>query len=110
MITINRIGSALQRFFENTAKARMNSVLLGMDRDRLAEMGYSYQLLRRGPAAWPWRESNQDGALEADKTNQPGATASVSFEPSPAAGNLPRSESGAANPQESGFDVDRDAA
>ncbi len=110
MITINRIGSALQRFFENTAKARMNSVLLGMDRHRLAEMGYSYELLKRGPAAWPWRETNQDGALEADKPDRPGATPPTCFEPSRAAGNLTLRESHAATPHARGFDASRDAA
>lgn len=73
MISINRIASAMQGFFEAMAKARVNSVLLGMDRDQLAKCGYSYELLRRGPSAWPWRETTQDGASEAGKTTCAGA-------------------------------------
>ena len=62
MISINRIGSALQGFFENVAKARVNSVLLGMDAEKLAQVGISRAALERGPSAWPWRETTQDSA------------------------------------------------
>ena len=55
MFTMNKIGRALARGFENIAKARVNSVLLGMDRKKLAEMGYSYDALLLGPKARPWR-------------------------------------------------------
>jgi hypothetical protein len=106
MITISRIGSALQRFFENMAKARVNSVLLGMDRQRLAEMGYSYQLLEQGPKAWPWRESNQDGAPQADAMIRPTAR----IEPAHSVENASRRERQAATPHATGFDAGRDAA
>ena len=110
MITISRIGGALQRFFENMAKARVNSVLLGMDRARLAEMGFSYRLLEQGPKAWPWRESNQDGAPQADATSRPAAR----IEPAHSAENSSRRERHTASPHTTphatDFDAGRDAA
>ena len=62
MITINKTAKALQRFFEAMAKARVNSVLLGMGRAKVEELGYSYEALRAGPSAWPWRKTTQDSA------------------------------------------------
>ncbi|MFZ9038008.1 MAG: hypothetical protein ACO3DT_08060 [Gammaproteobacteria bacterium] len=62
MITISKTASALQRFFEAMAKARVNSVLLGMGRAKAEELGYSYEALRAGPSAWPWRKTTHDSA------------------------------------------------
>ena len=91
MITIDRIGNALQRFFENMAKARVNSVLLGMDRERLADMGYSYELLQQGPKAWPWREPTQDGAAQHETTTRTAAESPAYFEPARAVSREPAS-------------------
>jgi len=38
MITISKTAKALQRFFEAMAKARVNSVLLGMGREKVEEL------------------------------------------------------------------------
>lgn len=65
MITISNTATALKRFFEATAKARVNSVLLQMGRKKVEEMGFSYEALRAGPSAWPWRKATQDGATAA---------------------------------------------
>ena len=62
MITMNKVAKALQRFFEAIAKARVNSVLLGMGRDKVEQLGYSYEALLVGPAAWPWRKTTHDSA------------------------------------------------
>ena len=62
MITMKRFLFATHRWFEKIAIARVNSVLLGMGRNKVEEFGYSYDLLKQGPAAWPWRVSNQHGA------------------------------------------------
>lgn len=62
MITMSKTARALQRFFEATAKARVNSSLLGMGRVKVEELGYSYEALRAGPSAWPWRKTTQDSA------------------------------------------------
>ena len=64
MITITETINALKRFFEATAKARMNSTLLGMGRERVEEFGYSHEALRAGPSAWPWHKATQDSAAE----------------------------------------------
>ena len=66
MITISKIAKALQRFFEATAKARVNSTLLGMGREKVEELGYSYEALRAGPSAWPWRKTTQDSAVTSE--------------------------------------------
>lgn len=66
MITINKTAKALQRFFEATAKARVNSVLLGMGREKVEQLGYSWEALRDGPSAWPWRKTTQDSAATAE--------------------------------------------
>ena len=63
MITISKTAKALQRFFESMAKARVNSVLLGMGREKVEQLGYSYEALRAGPSAWPWRKTTQDSAV-----------------------------------------------
>lgn len=55
---------ALQRFFEATGKARVNSVLLSMGREKTEELGYSYEALRDGVSAWPWRKTPQNRAKE----------------------------------------------
>ena len=65
MFTMNKIVRALARHFEATAIARVNGVLLGMDRKTLAKGGISYDKLRQGVSAWPWRELPQDSALQA---------------------------------------------
>lgn len=64
MITISSTVQALQRFFEATAKARVNSTLLGMGRAKVEQLGYSYEALLQGPNAWPWRKTTQDSARE----------------------------------------------
>ena len=59
----HRILTTLGVFFENMAKARVNSVLLATDREQLKAWGYSYEALRQGPKAWPWRlDSEPDAA------------------------------------------------
>ncbi len=63
MITISKTAKAIQRFFEATAKARVNSTLLGMGREKVEELGYSYEALRAGPSAWPWRKTTHDSAV-----------------------------------------------
>ena len=92
MITISKTAKALQRFFEAMAKARVNSVLLGMGREKVEELGYSYEALRAGPSAWPWRKTTQDSAAtgeigmqlrepgdisEIPHRNQPGASQEI---------------------------------
>lgn len=62
MITISKAAQALQRFFEATAKARVNSTLLGMGREKVEELGYSYEALLAGPSAWPWRKTTYNSA------------------------------------------------
>ena len=66
MITITGTINALGRFFEAMAKARVNSTLLGMGRERVEQFGYSYEALRTGPSAWPWRKTTQDSAEESE--------------------------------------------
>ena len=51
MITISGTINALGRFFEAIAKARVNSTLLGMGRERVEQFGYSYEALQTGPSA-----------------------------------------------------------
>ena len=62
MITISKTAKAIQRFFEAMAKARVNSTLLGMGREKIEVLGYSYEALRMGPSAWPWRKTTQKSA------------------------------------------------
>ena len=62
MITISKTAKAIQRFFEAMAKARVNSTLLGMGREKVEELGYSYEALLVGPSAWPWRKTTHDSA------------------------------------------------
>jgi hypothetical protein len=62
MFSMNKILRALQRHLEATARARTNAMLLGMERERLEEWGFSYTALRQGVDAWPWRSLPQDGA------------------------------------------------
>lgn len=62
MITISKTAKAIQRFFEATAKARVNSALLGMGREKVEQLGYSYEALQAGPSAWPWRKTTHDSA------------------------------------------------
>tara|TARA_R110002074_G_scaffold84603_2_gene187752 strand:- start:627 stop:956 length:330 start_codon:yes stop_codon:yes gene_type:complete len=69
MNTISRIIRPLQRAFEATAKARVNSVLLGMGREKVEEYGYSFDALRLGPSAWPWRKTPQNGAEGKEASN-----------------------------------------
>lgn len=64
MITITGTINALERFFEAMAKARVNSALLAMGRERVEQLGYSFEALQTGPSAWPWRKTTQDSAEE----------------------------------------------
>ncbi|MFT5219949.1 MAG: hypothetical protein ACI9LO_002292 [Planctomycetota bacterium] len=66
MDTIAKIINRLQRASEAIAKARVNSVLLGMGREKVEEYGYSFDALQLGPSAWPWRGTPQDGPKEND--------------------------------------------
>ena len=66
MITISKTAKAIQRFFEAMAKARVNSTLLGMGREKVEELGYSYEALLVGPSAWPWRKTTHDSAVTGD--------------------------------------------
>ena len=61
-MTIAKIMHALQRFFEAIAKARVNSVLLGMGPERVEQLGYSWAALQHGPEAWSWRQMPQESA------------------------------------------------
>ena len=64
MFTITKVSKAMSGFFESIARARVNSVLLGMGREKVEEFGYSYDELRLGPDAWPWRKMPQKGTNE----------------------------------------------
>ena len=55
MKMLKQLVSKLGIVFENIAKARVNSVLLMTDRDQLKAWGYSWEALKQGPQAWPWR-------------------------------------------------------
>ena len=70
MISMNKIAITARRFLEATTKARMNSAkamvnttLLGMGREQVEELGYSYEALLLGPSAWPWQKMTQDSAI-----------------------------------------------
>ncbi len=52
---LKKLFAATGRCFEAVAKARMNSHLLLMGREEVERMGFSYEALRQGPSAWPWR-------------------------------------------------------
>jgi hypothetical protein len=65
MFAITNVTNAIIGFFESIAKARVNSVLLGMGREKVEEFGYSYDALQLGPDAWPWREMPQNNTKEA---------------------------------------------
>ena len=64
MNTITRTINLLQRAFDAMAKARVNSVLLGMGREKVEKYGYSFDALQLGPSAWPWRKSTREMAKE----------------------------------------------
>ena len=66
MNTFIKFTRALQRALEATAKARANSVLLGMGREKVEELGYSYEALRIGSSAWPWRKTTHNSAEETE--------------------------------------------
>ena len=73
MISMNRFAGSVQRFFEATSTARLkyaivqvNTVLLGMGRERVEELGYSYEALQIGPSAWPWRNTFLHSASNKD--------------------------------------------
>ena len=57
MNTFTRIINRLKPAFEGMAKARVNSVLLGMGREQVEGYGYSFDALQLGPSAWPWRKT-----------------------------------------------------
>ena len=48
---------ATKRFFEATARARVQSTLLIMGREWVERHGYSWELLHAGVNEWPWRQS-----------------------------------------------------
>jgi hypothetical protein len=64
MFTITKVSKAMSGFFESIAKSRVNSVLLGMGREKVEAFGYSYDALRLGPDAWPWRQTPQNSTKE----------------------------------------------
>lgn len=66
MISISKTTRALERLFDAMAKSRVNSVLLNMGRARVEELGYSYEALRAGPSAWPWRKTTQDSSATSE--------------------------------------------
>ena len=57
MKTMSAIIKATQRFFEATARARVQSTLLSMGREWVERQGYSWELLRSGVSEFPWRQS-----------------------------------------------------
>jgi len=64
MTIIKKTLGSLGRFFEATGKAKLNAELLRMGRRRVEDLGYSYEALRSGPSAWPWRAEAQHSADE----------------------------------------------
>ena len=57
MNTINKTVKSMKHFFENLAKARMQSTLLSMGREWVESNGYSYEAVKAGVSKWPWHSS-----------------------------------------------------
>ena len=55
MNTMSKVLKSMEGFFESIARARVQSTLLSMGRDRVEKYGYSYDMLRAGVSEWPWR-------------------------------------------------------
>ena len=66
MITVKGTIEAMGRFFEAMAKARVNSELLRMGREKVESLGYSYEALLIGPSAWPWRNDTREAGQKTD--------------------------------------------
>ena len=64
MKTMSAIIKSTRRFFDATAKARVQSTLLTMGREWVERHGYSWELLRAGISEWPWRQSPEARAAE----------------------------------------------
>ena len=52
-----RIMHAFTDALERSAQARTREYLLGLSDRHLHDMGLSRELLKQGPKAWPWRNS-----------------------------------------------------
>lgn len=50
-----RFTKSLFDAFERAGRARVLTVLRGMDPDTLRDFGYAPELVSRGVSAWPWR-------------------------------------------------------
>ena len=74
MTVAHRVFTTLGKFFENMAKARVNSVLLATDREQLKTWGYSYEALKQGPKAWPWRLDGEPEAIRLPRKTRLAAT------------------------------------
>lgn len=59
MSKLNAIRQSLEKYFTAIAKARVQSTLLTMGPEWVEKYGYSYQALRRGVDAWPWRQPTE---------------------------------------------------
>lgn len=57
MIKLLKIRESLAGYFDAVSRARVLSTLLTMGPEWAERYGYSYQALRRGIEAWPWRQS-----------------------------------------------------
>jgi hypothetical protein len=64
MKTMSAIIKSTGRFFDATAKARVQSTLLTMGREWAERHGYSWELLRAGVSEWPWRQSPESDNAE----------------------------------------------
>ena len=64
MISLTNIWQSMQRHFAAVAKARVQSTLLTMGPEWVERYGYSYQSLRNGIDAWPWRQTPEKAAEE----------------------------------------------
>ena len=64
MNTIKKTVKSMKIFFENIAKARMQSTLLNMGREWVEDKGFSYDALKLGVSEWPWRQSPEKIAEE----------------------------------------------
>lgn len=64
MNALSKFIKPIVAVFELTAKARVQSTLLGMGREWVEGHGYSYDLLRAGTSEWPWRETEASVTAE----------------------------------------------
>jgi hypothetical protein len=60
MNTTTRIYAWFERWIVAESKSRLWAELQNLNRDFLAQAGFSPELLKKGPHAWPWR-SQTDG-------------------------------------------------